>query len=306
MVDEPINSIKKPKQKKVKSVQSSVDGDEEMVSAAAAVTVVKKVPKNPNVVLNFRISKPLRDMLKSRGIEALYSIQATTSNTILEGSNLVGPKGSRKMGYERAPSVLVLLPTRELVKHVYADCELYGGSLNLTGCSLYGGAPYRSQETSLKRGVDIIIGTPGRIKDHIQRGNIDFSSLKIHVLDKASKILKMRFLKPDKKTTDLVGNDKMEASNNVRHIVLSCSSSARSQLIPDIVRCYSDVEDYIYHSGRTGRAKNTGVAVMLYDPRRSNFSRIERESGVKFEHMSAPQPADITKAVGIDDAETIT
>lgn len=48
-----------------------------------------------------------------------------------------------------------------------------------------------------------------------------------------------RFLKPNKKTADLVGNEKMKASNNVRHIVLPCSSSARSQLIPDIIRCYS-------------------------------------------------------------------
>ncbi|KAF6136017.1 hypothetical protein GIB67_006909, partial [Kingdonia uniflora] len=47
---------------------------------------------------------------------------------------------------------------------VYAEFEVYGGSLNLTGCYLYGGAPYHSQETSLKRGVDIAIGTPGRIK----------------------------------------------------------------------------------------------------------------------------------------------
>ena len=51
---------------------------------------------------------------------------------------------------------------------------------------------------------------------------------------------------------------------------------------------------------------NTGVAVMLYDPRRSNISRIERESGVKFEHISAPQPADIAKAAGSAAAESIT
>ncbi|XP_048421175.1 DEAD-box ATP-dependent RNA helicase 7-like isoform X4 [Pyrus x bretschneideri] len=203
-----------------------------------------------------------------------------------------------------------------------------------------------------------------------------------NILDKGFQI-SSRFLKPDKKTVDLVGNEKMKASTNVRHIVLPCSSSARSQLIPDIIRCYSsggrtiiftetkeaasglaealpgaralhgdiqqgqrevtlagfrsgkfltlvatnvaargldindvqliiqcepprDVEDYIHRSGRTGRAGNSGVAVMLYDPRRSNFSKIERESGVKFEHISAPQPLDIAKAVGQDAAEMIT
>lgn len=50
---------------------------------------------------------------------------------------------------------------------------------------------------------------------------------------------------------------------------------------------------------------NTGVAVMLYDPRKSNISKIERESGVKFEHISAPQAADIAKTVGLEAAEVI-
>lgn len=52
-------------------------------------------------------------------------------------------------------------------------------------------------------------------------------------------------------------------------------------------------------------AGNTGVAVMLYDPRKSNVSRIQRESGVKFEHLSAPQPAEVAKAAGNEAAETI-
>lgn len=47
---------------------------------------------------------------------------------------------------------------------VYADFEVYGGALGLVSCCLYGGAPYQSQEIRLKRGVDIVIGTPGRVK----------------------------------------------------------------------------------------------------------------------------------------------
>ncbi|CAK9161036.1 unnamed protein product [Ilex paraguariensis] len=430
---EPINlKVEEQRKKRKMIVLTEMDDDD------------VKEEESPNAVSKFRISKPLREALKAKGIEALFPIQAMTFDTVLDGSDLVGrartgqgktlafvlpileslingpTKASRKTGYGRAPSVLVLLPTRELAIQVSADFEVYGRALGLCSCCLYGGAPYHSQQMQLKRGVDIVVGTPGRVKDHIERGNIDFSSLKFRVLDEADEMLRMgfvedvelilgkvedaskvqtllfsatlpdwvkhiasKFLKPDKKTADLVGNEKMKASTNVRHIVLPCSASARSQLIPDIIRCYSsggrtiiftetkdsasglagllpgaralhgdiqqaqrevtlvgfrsgkfltlvatnvaargldindvqliiqcepprDVEAYIHRSGRTGRAGNTGIAVMLYDPRKSNFSRIERESGVKFEYISAPQPADIAKAAGIEAAETIT
>nr|KAJ0205439.1 hypothetical protein LSAT_V11C500263980 [Lactuca sativa] len=66
-----------------------------------------------------------------------------------------------------------------------------------------------------------------------------------------------------------------------------------------------DVEDYIHRSGTTGREGNSGVAITLYELRKSNISKLEREAGVKFEHISAPQPADIAKAVGGDAAEVI-
>ncbi|KAL7108465.1 hypothetical protein ACP275_06G114200 [Erythranthe tilingii] len=425
---EPMNKSGK-KKKKIKL-------DEEKVAE-------EKVIEDPNAVSNFRISKPLKDALKAKGIESLFPIQAMTFNLVLDGSDLVGrartgqgktlafvlpilesltngpAKAARKTGYGKAPSVLVLLPTRELATQVFADFESYGASLGLSACCLYGGSPYQPQQNALKRGVDIVVGTPGRIKDHLERGTLNLGSLKFRVLDEADEMLRMgfvedvelilgkvqdvtqvqtllfsatlpswvkqistKFLKADKKTADLVGNEKMKASTNVRHIVLPCSASARTQLIPDIISCYSsggrtiiftetkdcastlagvlpgaralhgdiqqatrevtlsgfrsgkfttlvatnvaargldiddvmliiqcepprDVEAYIHRSGRTGRAGKSGIAVMLYDPRKSNFSRIERESGVKFEHISAPQPSDIAKAAGTDAAEKI-
>ncbi|PHU14089.1 DEAD-box ATP-dependent RNA helicase 7 [Capsicum chinense] len=259
-----------------------------------------KVVADPNALSNFRISKPLREALNSKGIETLFPIQAMTFNDILDGSDLVGrartgqgktlafvlpilesltngpTKALRKTGYGKAPSVLVLLPTRELALQVFADFDVYGRALGLTSCCLYGNSPMGAQQVQLKRGVDIVVGTPGRIKDHIERGNIDLKSLQFRVLDEVDEMLKIgfvddvefilgkvedasqvqtvlfsatlpdwvkhiaaKFLKPDKKIADLVGNEKMKASKNVRHIIIPCSSSARPQLIPDIIRCYS-------------------------------------------------------------------
>ncbi|TYG43347.1 DEAD-box ATP-dependent RNA helicase 7 [Gossypium raimondii] len=432
---EPVDPKEKKKKKKKAKVEEEGDGDGDGDEGKS---------EDPNAISRFRISEALREKLKSKGIEALFPIQAMTFDMILDGTDLVGRartgqgktlafvlpilesltngpgKSSRTSGYGRAPSVLVLLPTRELAKQVFEDFEVYGEAVGLTSCCLYGGAPYHTQEMKLKRGVDIVVGTPGRVKDHIERGNIHLGSLTFRVLDEADEMLRMgfvddvelilgkvadaskvqtvlfsatlpdwvkgiasRFLKPSKKTVDLVGNEKMKASTNVRHIVLPCSKSARSQLIPDIIRCYSsggrtiiftetkdsaselagllpgsralhgdiqqaqrevtlngfrsgkfmtlvatnvaargldindvqliiqcepprDVEAYIHRSGRTGRAGNTGVAVMLYDPKRSSVSKIERESGVKFEHISAPQPVDIAKSAGVEAAKIIT
>ncbi|VFQ99616.1 unnamed protein product [Cuscuta campestris] len=402
----------------------------------------KCTEEKSNSVSNFRISDPLREALKARGIESLFPIQATTFDTILDGSDLVGrartgqgktlafvlpivesirnelDATTKKTSHGRAPSVLVLLPTRELALQVFADFEYYGGALGLSSCCLYGSSPYAPQQTKLSKGVDIIVGAPGRIKDLIQKGNIDLTSLKFRVLDEVDEMLRIgfvddvefilgkvedprqvqtllfsatlpdwvkhiasKFLKQDKKTIDIVGNDKMKASTSVRHVIIPCSSSARSQLIPDIIRCYSsggrtivftetkdyaselasllpdarplhgdiqqaqrevtlsgfrlgqfmtlvatnvaargldidvmlviqcepprDAEDYIHRSGRTGRAGNSGVAVMFYDPKKSNISKIEKDSGVKFEMMAAPQPAEVAKIVGREAADEI-
>ncbi|QHO00245.1 DEAD-box ATP-dependent RNA helicase [Arachis hypogaea] len=59
---------------------------------------------------------------------------------------------------------------------------------------IYGGAPYQTQESKLRRGVDIVVGTPGRVKDHIERENIDLIQLKFRVLDEANEMLRMSFV----------------------------------------------------------------------------------------------------------------
>ncbi|XP_010458375.1 PREDICTED: DEAD-box ATP-dependent RNA helicase 7-like isoform X2 [Camelina sativa] len=445
----------KRKDKKRKAAESEEEEEEGKSDSSSEKKKKKKSSKkvklgiedvevdNPNAVSKFRISAPLREMLKKNGIEALFPIQATTFDMVLDGADLVGrartgqgktlafvlpileslingpAKSKKKNGYGRPPSVLVLLPTRELAKQVNADFETYGLALGLTSCCVYGGEGYSFQQNSLRKGVDIVVGTPGRVKDFINTEKIDLSYLQFRVLDEADEMLRMgfvedvefilgkvedatkvqtllfsatlpqwvqsisrKFLKKDLKTIDLVGNDKMKASNSVRHIAIPCNKAAMPRLIPDIISCYSsggqtiifaekkeeanelsgllagsrtlhgdiqqsqrevtlagfrkgkfstlvatnvaargldindvqliiqcepprDVESYIHRSGRTGRAGNTGVAVTLYESRKSSISRIEKEAGIKFEYLSAPQPDDIARAGGMDAAEKI-
>ncbi|CAD6224173.1 unnamed protein product [Miscanthus lutarioriparius] len=385
---------KKEKTKNNAEVSSSASDDDGEITASS-----DEDPADPNALTNFRISEPLRQSLRSKGIKALFPIQATTFELVLDGSDLVGRartgqgktlafvlpileslvnganKASRRTEHGRTPSVLVLLPTRELANQVHADFEFYGATFGLSACCVYGGSPYRPQEMALRRGVDIVVGTPGRVKDFIVKGTLNLKCLKFRVLDEADEMLNMgfvddvelilgkvedatkvqtllfsatlpdwvnklsmRFLKVDRKTVDLVGNEKLKASASVKHLALPCNKAARAQVIPDIIRCYSqsflldsvsgkfqvlvatnvaarglDINDVqliiqceppvtlkLTYTG------NTGVAVMLYEPRyKHSVSRLERESGVKFEHISAPQPTDVAQSAGSEAADAI-
>ena len=91
------------------------------------------------------------------------------------------------------PSSLVLVPTRELAEQVSQAVERYGSSLGVRVLPVYGGTPIGRQLAALKRGVDIVVGTPGRVLDHLGRGTIDLTGLRSVVLDEADEMLDMGF-----------------------------------------------------------------------------------------------------------------
>lgn len=95
----------------------------------------------------------------------------------------------------RRPRVLVLAPTRELANQVARSFETYASRLPGTKVlAIYGGADYDTQFRKLKRGVQVVVGTPGRIIDHINRGTLDLSEIDTLVLDEADEMLNMGFL----------------------------------------------------------------------------------------------------------------
>jgi len=91
------------------------------------------------------------------------------------------------------PRVLVLAPTRELALQVQKATHGYGSRQRLRTACLVGGVSYGLQLKQLSRPVDIIIATPGRLKDHLERGRIDFAQLELLVLDEADRMLDMGF-----------------------------------------------------------------------------------------------------------------
>ena len=93
------------------------------------------------------------------------------------------------------PFALVLTPTRELAIQVARAFEQFGASLpGFFVLPIYGGQPYSQQLTALRRGVQVVVGTPGRVIDHLERGTLDVSALQTFVLDEADEMLRMGFI----------------------------------------------------------------------------------------------------------------
>ena len=92
------------------------------------------------------------------------------------------------------PRALILVPTRELAVQVEAALGQYGKGTGLRGVAIYGGAGMVPQINRLRRGVDIVVATPGRLFDHLERGTVDLSHVQIFILDEADRLLDMGFL----------------------------------------------------------------------------------------------------------------
>jgi len=102
-------------------------------------------------------------------------------------------------GPVRHNMMLVLTPTRELASQVHSVIEALGKSLHIRSACLYGGVSLERQARALRRGCAVIVATPGRLLDHMRRGNLRFRELEILVLDEADRMLDMGFL-PDIRT----------------------------------------------------------------------------------------------------------
>ena len=142
------------------------------------------------------------------GYETPSAIQAATIPVLLEGHDVVGlaqtgtgktaafalPILSRIQPGAGAPQAIVLAPTRELALQVCEAFESYATHLpEVKLLPVYGGQAYGQQLSALRRGVDIVVGTPGRVMDHMKRGSLDLSQIKYLVLDEADEMLKMGF-----------------------------------------------------------------------------------------------------------------
>ena len=111
----------------------------------------------------------------------------------------------------KQPQALIIVPTRELALQVTREFGVIGKYRHAHEVAIYGGVPYGPQERALKRGAQIVIGTPGRLLDHIDRGTLSLSSIKIVILDEADRLLDMGFAPDVRKLLRLVPKQRQTA-----------------------------------------------------------------------------------------------
>jgi len=184
---------------------------------------------NADVSVTFNdlnLIKPLLKILDDVGYESPSPIQAQAIPLLLDGRDIIGqaqtgtgktaafalPLISNMDLKQKDPQLLVLAPTRELAIQVAEAFQKYATHMKgFHVLPVYGGADYSGQIRSLKRGVHVVVGTPGRVMDHIRKGTLKLGSLRALVLDEADEMLRMGFIDDVEWILDQTPNDRQIA-----------------------------------------------------------------------------------------------
>ncbi len=171
------------------------------------------------------ISGVILDALKKNGYTSPTPIQAKAIPALLAGNDVMGGaqtgtgktaaftipvleklNASKRPG--KNPRALILVPTRELAAQVAESVRTYGRFMKLRSLEVYGGVSINPQISSLSRGIDIVIATPGRLLDHLNQGTVRLSDIEILVLDEADRMLDMGFINDIKKIISLLPEER--------------------------------------------------------------------------------------------------
>jgi len=165
----------------------------------------------------FGLSDPLVQGILAAGYTAPTEVQSQVIPAAIAGKDIIGcaQTGTGKtaafvlpilnrLSHEHPPKrrfvrSLILTPTRELALQIEKFILRYGRFLHLRTLAVYGGVDIKRQFTTLRRGVDIVVATPGRLLDHMQRRTIDLRHIEVLVLDEADRMLDMGFIRDVRK-----------------------------------------------------------------------------------------------------------
>ncbi len=192
----------------------AVRRDDQATELDRALTAALAVPQpEPTTFRELGLAGQLVEALAARGIEMPFAIQARALPDALAGRDVLGraqtgsgktlafglPMLTRLAGpagrqHDKAPRGLVLVPTRELAKQVADVLSPLGRALGVSVTTVYGGAPIGRQIDAIRRGVDIVVATPGRLIDLMERRAVTLAEVDITVLDEADHMADLGFL----------------------------------------------------------------------------------------------------------------
>ncbi len=179
---------------------------EERRTTRAQGSFTEPDPPLPPVVVD-DLPDLIRLSIKAAGWTDLMPVQEMAIPYLLDCQDLIvqSRTGSGKTGAFLLPlfellrpddhsvQALVLTPTRELARQIFEEFERIRGESSLDAALIYGGVRYGPQLKALRRGVQIVVGTPGRILDHLEQGNLDLGKIRMLILDEADEMLSMGF-----------------------------------------------------------------------------------------------------------------
>jgi len=180
---------------------------------------------NESPFLKLGLREELAATLSGLGYEQPTPIQEKTIPALLAGRDIIGQAqtGTGKTAAFALPlltkidpeqtrtQALILTPTRELAMQVAEAVHSYGKGLGVTVLPVYGGAPIGAQLHRLHKGVQVVVGTPGRLIDHLDRGSLDPGEIRYVVLDEADEMLRMGFLEDVEKILGRLPEDRQTA-----------------------------------------------------------------------------------------------
>ncbi|MCH2162060.1 MAG: DEAD/DEAH box helicase [Phycisphaerales bacterium] len=197
-------------------------------------TPISRVHETPNPMTfdDLRLSKPIVDAVATEGHTTPTPIQQKSIPAILEGNDVLGcaptgtgktaafalpildhiansrppfrPKAAKKGSNGGRPRALVLSPTRELADQIFKRFDAYGRNLSLRNAVVYGGVNLPRQARRLRGRVDVLVATPGRLLDMVNRRFLKLGSVEILVLDEADRMLDMGFIHDIRKVVDMI------------------------------------------------------------------------------------------------------
>ena len=253
---------------------------------------------------DFALDAKLQANLAAKGFVTPSPIQDQTIPSALSGRDIIGIASTgtgktaafalptlQKLMTEPTSAALIVAPTRELAQQIETECKLLGRGSGLFATLLIGGTSMTNQLRDLQHKPRVIIGTPGRIKDHLQRGTLSLKNVNVVILDEVDRMLDMGFIND---VTDILSQASVERQSmffsatldaKVRNLIHSFSKDPVVVSIAASTSSDNVHQDVVRFSGNTDRLeklhdillKDNVSKVILFDETQRSVERLSNE-----------------------------